>query len=123
LSVRFFELELMMNFGEWAKQQADAGLAEVHTLTELQHAEAGPGPWKIYIYGRDGYHSGGKWFRKGNMKYPEEEITLAAAEQRSKEAFARKKEVRVCDGGDMLVFHAVDGKVIYGDNFWSSISS
>jgi hypothetical protein len=44
LSVRFFELELMMNFGEWAKQQADAGLAEVHTLTELQHAEAGPGP-------------------------------------------------------------------------------
>ena len=40
-----------MNFHEWAKSQEAAGLAEVHTLTELQYAEIGEGPWALYIYG------------------------------------------------------------------------
>jgi hypothetical protein len=113
-----------MNFGEWAKQQEDAGLAEVHELTQLQYAEAGDGPFALYIYGRDGMHSGKKWFRKGKMKYPDEEITVEDAKKRVKEAIAHKKEVRICDGGDMLVFHAAHGKVIYpnsAEEFWGKI--
>ena len=47
-----------MNFHEWAKSQEAAGLAEVHTITELQYAEIGDGPWALYIFGRNGMHSG-----------------------------------------------------------------
>jgi hypothetical protein len=112
-----------MNFREWAKQQEVAGLAEVHELTELQHAEIGNGPWALYIYGRDGYHSGKKWFRKGPMKYPAEEITAAQAKERVAKAIREKREVRICDGGDMLVFHAQNGMIIYPaipSEFWKA---
>ena len=112
-----------MNFQDYLKKLDLAGDAEVHTLTELQHAETGDGPWRLYIYGRDGLHSGGKWFRKGLMKYPEEEITAAEASERAKSAIARKQEVRICDGGDNLVFHAANGAVLYGDNFWQEVTA
>jgi hypothetical protein len=111
-----------MNFHEWAKSQEAAGLAEVHTLTELQHAEIGEGPWKIYCYGRDGFHNGGKWFGRGKMKYPDEEISLAEAKKRSDAFIAKRLEVRVCDGGDMLVFHSENGAVVYGDGFWEAVT-
>jgi hypothetical protein len=111
-----------MNFGEWAKDQEAKGLAEVHTLTELQHAEVGEGPWKIYIYGKSGYHTGGIWFRKGKAKYPDEEISLAEAKNRAEKAIADKREVRICDGGDMLVFHSQDGKILYGEGFWEAVT-
>ena len=109
-----------MNFGEWAKSQEAAGLAEVHTLTELQYAEIGDGPWALYIFGRNGMHSGKQWFRKGTVKYPDEEITIADAHKRVKEAVSKKKEVRICDGGDMLVFHSENGVVVYGEGFWEA---
>ena len=91
---------------------------EVYTLTELQYAKTGEGPWKLYIYGRDGYHSGGRWFRSGPMKYPEEEIPGAEALRRCMEAQKKAQEVKVCDGGDMLVFHAIGKHVLYGSDFW-----
>ena len=111
-----------MNFGEWAKSQEAAGLAEVHTLTELQYAEIGDGPWKLYIYGADEFHGGGKWFRKGKPKYPDEEITLTEAKKRSDANIAQRLEVKVCDGGDMLVFHSQCGVVLYGDGFWEAVT-
>jgi hypothetical protein len=111
-----------MNFREWAKSQEAAGLAEVHTITELQYAEIGEGPWKIYCYQHDGYHSGGMWFRKGPMKYPDEEITLSEAKRRSDAYIAKGLEVKVCDGGDMLVFHSVNGAVVYGEGFWEAVT-
>jgi hypothetical protein len=111
-----------MNFGEWAKSQEAAGLAEVHTITELKYAEIGEGPWKLYIYGDDGYHSGGKWFRKRKMKYPDEEIPMAEAKRRSDENTSKRLEVKVCDGGDMLVFHSVNGAVVYGERFWEAVT-
>ena len=110
-----------MNFGQWAKQQEAAGLAEVHTITELQHAETGDGPWRLYVYGADGYHSGGKWFRKGPMKYPDEEISKEEAYQSVVAAVILKREVRICDGGDELVFHAKDGEVVYRAGFWTDL--
>jgi hypothetical protein len=111
-----------MNFHEWAKSQEAAGLAEVHTLTELQYAEIGEGPWKIYCYQRDGFHSGGMWFRKGKAKYPDEEITLQDAKEWAAAAMRNKREVRICDGGDMLVFHSVNGKILYGEGFWEAVT-
>ena len=111
-----------MNFGEWAKSQEAAGLAEVHTITELQYAEIGDGPWALYIFGRNGMHSGKQWFRKGTIKYPREEITITDAHKRVKEAISKQKEVRICDGGDMLVFHSANGAVLYGEGFWEAVT-
>jgi hypothetical protein len=94
-------------------------VAEVIELTELKHAEVGNGPWRLYIFGRDGYHSGGKWFRNGKPKYPKEEISFADAKERAADSVAAGLEVRICDGMDEMVFHAVDGKVTYGATFWN----
>ena len=112
-----------MNFNEWAKQQEAAG-AEVHTLTELQYAETGDGPWRLYVYGASGFHTGGMWFRKGKMKYPHEEITAEEAKQRANRAILKLHEVRICDGGDNLVFHSQHGVTLYPDSaeeFWKAV--
>lgn len=90
----------------------------VYTLTQLQHAETGEGPWRLYIYGKDGRHSGGSWFRKGEIKYPGEEISFDEARDREHYATKAGLEVRITDGGDMLVFHSQNKKVVYGENFW-----
>ena len=71
--------------------------------------KSGPGPWRAYIYCDDGFHTGGKWFHAGAMKYPDEEITKEEAYQNSVAAITLGREVRVCDGGYHLVFHAKDG--------------
>lgn len=94
--------------------------AEVFELIELIPAEeVGTGPWRLYIFGKDGYHSGGQWFTAGRIKYPDEEIPLSLAKDHSDEAIRRGLEVRVCDGGDNLVFHSQTGKVVYGSTFWN----
>lgn len=89
-------------------------------LTELQHAEPGDGPWKLYVYRRDGYHDGGIWFRKGPAAYPDEELSFAAAKVKCANALRNGREVRICDGGDLLVFHAKAGKIIFGEKFWGT---
>jgi len=95
----------------------------VFELSDLiQTEEVDAGPWRIYVYGRDKYHSGGNWFRAGKRKYPEEEITFANAKERSEIAIAAGREVRICDGMDHLVFHAVNGEVVFGSTFWNQAS-
>ena len=93
--------------------------AVVHEITEFHYAETGKGPWRLYIFGKDHFHSGGTWFRNGNPKYPDEEIPFEAAKGFAESAIGNKLEVRVCDGGDELVFHSVNGKTVYGDTFWN----
>jgi hypothetical protein len=97
---------------------------EVHTLTELQYAEPEKdAAYRLYIYGRDGYHSGCQWFRN-KPKYPNEEITTEQAKKRVKAAIAQRKEVRITDGGDMLVFHAANGVILHpekNDDFWEKL--
>lgn len=96
----------------------------VHELTELQHAEIGEGPWKLYIFGEDGFHSGGKWFRKGPMQYPDEEISREDAKFKAEQSIAKGLEVRICDGGDNLVFHSEGGLILYpnsAEEFWGAI--
>lgn len=90
-------------------------------LTELQYAEIGKGPWRLYLYNDDGFHGRAKWFRLGKMKYPAEEITPSEAKTRSDANHNIGREVRITDGGDMLVFHSVNGAVVYGENFWTAI--
>ena len=91
----------------------------VHTLTQLQYSEDKQGPWKLYVYNANSsYHSGGVWFRKGKLKYPDEEITFPIAKVKCANAMRNGREVRVCDGGDMLVFHARGADILYGKEFW-----
>jgi hypothetical protein len=94
-----------------------------YTLTELQYSDDRKGPFRLYIYGPDGLHSGAQWFR-AVPKYPDEEITGTEAMVRALEAFGQGLEVRITDGGDMLVYHAKDGKVLYPQpigNFWAEV--
>jgi hypothetical protein len=93
--------------------------AVVHEITEFQYAETGKGPWRLYLFGKDHFHSGGMWFREGKSKYPDEEISFAKAKELAEAAIGNKLEVRVCDGGDELVFHSENGKVVYGNTFWN----
>ena len=96
-------------------------MSETYTLNDLQYAEQGAGPWALYIYGRSGYHTGKTWFRKGKVKYPDEEITAQEAKHRVDKAIRDKREVRICDDGDLLVFHSSGGVVHFPDNpdeFW-----
>ena len=112
---------MTVDMREWVKQLETEGKATIHTVTELQYTETGEGPWALYIYGNVGYHSGKKWFRKGPIKYPDEEISKDEAYQNTVAAITLNREVRICDGGDKLVFHAQDGEVVYGENFWSEL--
>ncbi len=90
------------------------------TFTELQYSTDRKGPFALYIYRHDGYHDRAQWFRDKPV-YLDEEITTSQAHNRAFAANANKQEVRICDGGDMLVFHAKNGKIIYGENFWHEI--
>ena len=55
-------------------------------------------------------------------KYPDEEIIISDAKEWAAAAMRNKREVRICDGGDMLVFHSVNGAVVYGEGFWEAVT-
>jgi hypothetical protein len=96
----------------------------IYTFDKMQYAEPGPGPWRLYVYDRDGYSRGSKWFRKGPVQYPDEEITRQAAKEQVDRALAQGLEVRIADGGDLLVFHAKGGKQLHPvnpDKFWAAV--
>jgi len=99
----------------------DGSAMNVIHVTDLKYAELGEGPWRIYIFDKDGFHSGGKWFRDGAVKYPDEEVGKEEAYQTCMAAVLLKREVRICDGGDKLVFHSKDGSVIHGERFWGPL--
>ncbi len=98
-------------------------MAEVVTLTQLQYAEPEKDArYRLYIYGQDGRHSGRQRFC--NKPVHDEEITTEEARKRVKQAIAEKKEVRITDDGDMLVFHAAYGAILYPvpfEDFWSRV--
>jgi hypothetical protein len=94
-------------------------------LSELQHSEDREGPFKIYIYDVAGghMHQGGTWFRKGRPHYPDEEITLMEAHSRCDQAMQAGYEVRICDGGDNLVFHFDRKQIVHGQKFWEEVKA
>lgn len=96
----------------------------IQILDELHYSSDRKGPWRLYVYEADGLHRGGQWFRRPPLVYADEEITAEEAMNISRWAVLECKEVRVCDGGDMLVFHAQNGKILYPrvGNFWKEIT-
>jgi hypothetical protein len=95
----------------------------VEHLTQLQYSTDLRGPFALYVYGSDGYHSGKQWFSK-TIRYPDEEISVPLAKSRALKAVAEKREVRITDGGDMLVYHARGGVQLYPSNgldFWKAV--
>lgn len=95
-----------------------------HTLTTLQYSTDRKGPWVLYLYDNTGYHSGKQWFGK-RVRYSEEEITVATAKARAEAHERHGLEVRVTDGGDNLVYHSKNGKVVYPEtgDFWKEIGA
>ena len=95
-------------------------------LTELQYSTDRKGPFALYIYGPDGLHSGKTWFMRV-PQYPEEgEISCTEAMVRALEAAAQGMEVRICDGGDMLIYHCKGPEVMWPKpigNFWKEIGA
>jgi hypothetical protein len=92
------------------------------TLTQLQHSDDRRGPWILYVYEKDGErHWGGVWFM-AKPKYPEE-LTIAIARGRCVASMLDGREVRVCDAGDMLVFHFANGQILHGETFWQDIDA
>ena len=94
-----------------------------YTLTELEYSDDRKGPFRLYIFGADGYHSGGQWFVH-KIRYPDEEITVPVAKQIADQAIAWGREVRITDSGDSLVFHSFHGRQLYPDqaiNFWAEV--
>jgi hypothetical protein len=93
-----------------------------HNLSELQYSEDRQGPWKLYVYEPySEYHRGGVWFRRGKAKYPDEELGFTAAKVKCANAMRNNREVRICDGGDNLVFHAQGSRILFGEKFWDEI--
>lgn len=69
---------------------------------------------RLYVYGGDGYHSGGQWVSTTiPRKYPDEEIYLSEALKRINEAMSQGFEVRVTNDGDQMVFHAIGDSQIF----------
>jgi hypothetical protein len=85
----------------------------------LQYSEDRQGPWSLYVYlENSGYHCGARYFRKEPRR---EEMSIEQARAIAQDANAVKREVRIVDSGDMLVFHAKGGKVLHGGKFWEEI--
>lgn len=90
---------------------------ETIELTKLIHTTwDGKSALRLYIYDHDGYHRGGVWF-EDVPKYQGEEITTAEAMELIAFAMTEKREIRICDSGDFLVFHSINGSVHYDGGF------
>lgn len=93
-----------------------------HTLTQTFYSKDVRGPWALYVYEPNGYHTGAQWFAKV-IRYPQEQISVAEARLRVIEAVSQGREVRITDAGDMLVFHSVNGAQLHpqGIDFWAAV--
>lgn len=93
-----------------------------YELAGLQYSEDREGPWRLYVYDRLGRgYEVRVWFAR-KVKYPEEENSIAVAKAIVDKALASGQEVRICDGGDILVYHARGGRVLYGREFWKELA-
>ena len=108
----------MSRLREWAEAHG----AEIEELTQLQHAETGNGPYRLYVYRSDEIHTEGYLVPRWQAEdVRDEEIPWREAELRTEQAVTQRREVRICDGGDNLVFHAVDGEILHGAHFWKEV--
>ena len=98
----------------------------IEHLTELQYSRERKGPFALVIYEPNSeYHAAPQWF-ENTPRFPDHIIATPEAMYRAERAILEGREVRITDSGDMLVFHARDGKVLYPNNpekFWEEIAS
>ncbi len=115
-------MEINSSFGVPAQQSGGKVVRVIETLKQLQYSIDRRGPFALYVYEPNSeYHRGKVWFMD-KPQYPEEgEITTAEAFKKTVDAMCSGREVRICDGGDMLVFHAKNKKILYGQNFWDEV--
>lgn len=96
-----------------------------HKLTQLQYSTNRSGSLKLYRFNSNGYHGGGQFMAK-MVRYPDEEITIVEGKNLAEIHMAEGGEVRICNSGDELVFHAKGSEVIYppqgAEVFWNSVS-
>lgn len=93
----------------------------IHKLTELGYSADTRGELKLYVY-RGDRHTGGIWFGRGRA-IDRDNITIGAARLVVASAIRRLQEVRICNGQDWLVFHAVDGEILFPpdpEKFWET---
>lgn len=84
-----------------------------YTMTTLQYAEPTEGPWKLYIFNVDGRTGKSQWFDRKPIGNTSREITAQNAKEQTALAVLERRQVKITDFGDILVFHAVDGKVLH----------
>ena len=98
---------------------------EEHNLTELQYAQPQKGEdLKLFLYDKSGFHSAAIWFTSGVIRYPDEQTSAEIAKSVVERHIAQNLEVRITDAGDLLVFHARHGRVLYpssAEQFWSLV--
>jgi hypothetical protein len=105
-----------------ALRKERGAVVPIETLTQLQYSDDRWGPFALYIYEPGGeFHTGKQWF-ENVPRYPDEVISTAEAKARVEKVIAEKRHVRICDRGDMLVFHSEDGKILFGEKFWEEIT-
>jgi hypothetical protein len=96
-----------------------------HHLTEILFADPVKGEdFKLYLYGKDGFHGGPIWFTSGRIRYPDEQIAAGVAQLLVEKHVRDGLEVRITNGGDFLVFHSQRGQMLFptnADQFWSKV--
>jgi hypothetical protein len=98
---------------------------EEHELTTLQFTQPQKGEdFKLYLYDAHGFHTGAIWFTSGKIRYPDEQTSAEIAKHLVEQHLQEQLEVRITNGGDLLVFHAQQGKVLYpasAELFWENV--
>lgn len=82
------------------------------------------GPWGLYIFNEDGYHPDALWFtnKVGSDHWRAgEPVPAGGAKNLYDVALADGREIRITDGGDLLVHHVVAGEILHGAEFWSEV--
>jgi hypothetical protein len=94
---------------------------DVVNLTKLGYAPNITFPLIAYVYDSSGKHGGRLYFR------PEPQVGESSTDQVRKlvaQALRNGLEVRITNGSDYLVYHQLDGIVVYPsrdpDQFWIS---
>ena len=99
-------------------------MSSIISLPYTAYSRERRGPFKLYVYDHNGRHRGGQWFEV-KPKYPKESITATRAKLLARTAISLGREVRITDGGDFLVLHAVNGEVLYPPEgavqFWKEV--
>lgn len=94
----------------------------IETLTTLQYSDDRRGTLGVYFYFSDGTHTPPVWFRRGPPRSGD--TTLALVKAWVEQWRLLNGEVRIVNPGDLLIFHAKDGKVIHpasAEEFWKSL--